>query len=462
MAKSIADQQRTENDNFAARLGALRKIIAAPEFSSLPSDTQYQDLLSAGKLAAALEQPRPAYAYVSAAAAMPQADFYDRLLQVQSAVTLSLPADAVSGMTVIIQRWPERVTDLPTGLLAEILRESSSSPQRTRLSLLRALYGIHWKLKGDIEPSETWRDLTLLLLDQKLSSEAIDVSTHVTDVYILVAMRSDRRFDGVVAAHPAQFDIAAAAEHQLRQLESASDKDPHSLALKSELLFELAHQQHYAAMLAESDSALLALESTNFREKLYDDYYEQYPRFLTLRSIALQRAGRWDEAVEQLRTASVSNNTNQLLDLAVLYCVLDRPKEALEAIARVKGDTSPYGAMQVEWVHLDAALQLDDKRQAAASMRFLRKHVVDAPWAYMGALLSANQLERAARFLVEELSNPEQRQDALASVQDYASKLQTPRDLEYSSRWREVVAYKDVQAAIQNTGRVASYHLEEP
>jgi tetratricopeptide (TPR) repeat protein len=275
-------------------------------------------------------------------------------------------------------------------------------------------------------------------------------------------MRSDRRFDAVVAAHPAQFDIAAAAERQLGQLEAASDKDPHSLELKSDLLLELAHQQHYAAMLAESDSALLALESTNFREKLYDDYYEQYPRFLNLRSIALQRAGRWDEAIEQLRAASESNNTNQLLDLAVLYCVLDRPKEALEAIGRVKGDTSPYGAMQVEWVRLDSALQLDDRRQATASMRFLGKHLTDAPWAYMGGLLSANQLDRAARFLIEELSNPEQRQDALASVQDYASKLQTPRDLEYSSRWRKVVAYKDVQAAIQKTGRVANYHLEEP
>jgi hypothetical protein len=80
----------------------------------------------------------------------------------------------------------------------------------------------------------------------------------------------------------------------------------------------------------------------------------------------------------------------------------------------------------------------------------------------MGGLLSANQLDRAARFLVVELLNPEQRQDALASVQDYASKLQTPRDMEYSSRWREVVANRDVQAAIQKTGRVSSYHLEEP
>jgi hypothetical protein len=462
MAQSIADQQRAENDNLAERLADLQKIITATTFKSLPDDTRYHDLLTAGKLAAALERQRPAYDYIAGAAAMPQADFYDRLLQVQLAVTLGLQADAVSGVTVVIQRWPDQVAGLPTGLLDEILRESSLLPHGPRLSFLRALYAMHWKLKGDIEPSEPWRDLTLLLLDQGHLTEAIDVAAHVNDVYTLIAMRADRRFDAVVAAHPAQFDIAAAAEHQLKNLESASENNPYSLALKTDLLLELLHQQHYAAMLAESDSTLSALESTNFREKLYEDYYEQYARFLNVRSIALQRAGRWDEAVEQLKAASVGNNTNQLINLAVLYCVLDRPYDALEAIGRVKGDTSPFGAMQVESVRLEAAEQLGDRRQVAASMQFLKKHITDAPWAFMGALLSVNQLDGAARFLIEELLNPEQRQEALASVQDYASKPQTPRDQEFSSRWREVVAHKDVQAAIQKTGRVASYHLEEP
>jgi tetratricopeptide (TPR) repeat protein len=462
LAGSIAAEQRTENDDFSRRLEALQKVIAAPTFKSLPGDVQYQDLLTAGKLAAALEQPRRAYDYVAAAAATPHADFSDRLLQVESAVTLGLKADAVSGMTIIVQRWPEQVAALPTGLLDEILRESGSLPHEARLSLLRGLYGMHWKLKGDIEPSETWRDLALLLLDRGLRVEAIDVSAHVDDVYVLIAMRADRRFDAVVAAHRDQYDIAAAAERQLKNLESVSDGNPHSLALKTDLLLELVHQQHYGAMLAESDSVLAALESTNFRDKLYDDYYEQYSRFLNLRSLALQRTGRWDEAVEQLKAASDGNNVNQLINLGTLYCALDRPREALEAIARVKGDASPYGAMQVEWVHLEAAQQLGDSRQAAESIQFLKKHAVDAPWAYMGGLLSTNQLDRAAGFLIVELRDPEQRQDALAGVQDYASKPETPRDLEFSSRWRAVVARKDVQAAIQQVGRVASYHLEEP
>jgi hypothetical protein len=462
MAQSIADQQRSESDSLAGRFGALQKVIASRAFKSLPGDTQYQDLSTAGKLAAALERQRQAYGYIAGAADTPQADFYDRLLQVQSAVALGLQADAVSGVTVIIQRWPEQVAGLPTGLLDEILRESSLMPHGARLSLLRALYGMHWKLKGDVEPSETWRDLTLLLLEQGRLSEATDVAAHVDDVYTLIAMRADRRFEAVVAARPPQFDVPAAAERQLKNLESASENNPRSLVLKTELLLALAHQQHYAAMLAESDSAVSALESTNFREKLYEDYYEQYARFLNVRSIALQRAGRWEEAVEQLKAASVGNNTNQLINLAVLYCVLDRPNEGLEAIGRVKGDASPYGAMQVEWVRLEAAVQLGDTRQVAASMQFLKKHAADAPWAYMGGLLSVNQLDRAARFLIEELLNPEQRQDALAGVQDYAAKPQTPRDREFSLRWREVVARKEVQAAIQKTGRTASYHLEEP
>jgi tetratricopeptide (TPR) repeat protein len=461
-AKSIAEQEKLENASFEKRFAASKKIIAAPIFASLPRETQYRLLLTAGKLGLALERPRKGYVFIVRAAAMPDATMDDRLLQVQTAVRLGYKTEAVNGMTLVVQRWPDQVANLPNGLLDGILRESGNVPHGTQLSLLQALYAMHWKLKWDIEPSGAWRDLSLLLIEHGSLPEAIDVATHVNDAYVLIGMRADRRFDPVVAALPTQFDITAAAARQLEDLESASDREPHSLALKSQVILALANRQHYAAMLAESDSVVSAIRSTNFPEKLFVDYYEQYEGFLNLRAIALERAGRLDEAVAQFKAASVGNNTNQLINLAAFYCDLGRPNDALDPIGRVRGDTSPYGAMQLESVRLDAVVQLGDARQVATSMQFLKKHVEDAPGAYLNGLLSVNQLDRAAHVLVGQLLDPDQRQDALTRVQDYARPPQTPREMEFASRWSEVVARKEVQSVIQKVGRVETYHLEAP
>jgi beta-barrel assembly-enhancing protease len=215
-------------------------------------------------------------------------------------------------------------------------------------------------------------------------------------------------------------------------------------------------------MLAESDSVASAIESTNFPEKLFVDYYEQYDGFLNLRAVALEREGRVEEAVTQFRAAAAGNNTNQLINLAAFYCDLGRPAEALDPIRRVKGDTSPYGAMQLESVRLEAAVQLGDRHQIAASLQYLQNQAADAPGAYLDGLLSANQLDRAAHVLVGQLLDLDQRQEALTRVQDYALPPQTPRETEITSRWREVVQRKEVQAAIRKVGRVESYHMEEP
>jgi hypothetical protein len=70
-------------------------------------------------------------------------------------------------------------------------------------------------------PSFAWQDLVLLLLEQNQLTEAIDVSTHVTDEYGVISMRADRRFDAVVAANPAHFDVDAAFRRNLEDSQSA-------------------------------------------------------------------------------------------------------------------------------------------------------------------------------------------------------------------------------------------------
>jgi tetratricopeptide (TPR) repeat protein len=458
-------EQLVADKNWPQAIAALQVVIEATPFHRYPSDIRYRALSTAGKVAANHGKLEPGYEYLVRVTAMPQATFYDWLERMHAARKLGHEADSVNCLTWVARRWPDRIVEFNGDYVVEIVDEASHLSHGVRLPLLQALYDAHWKLKWDVEPSSSWRDLALLLLENGSLAKAIEVSSHVTDAYVLVAMRADRRFDAVVSANPAEFDIEAAADQEFHWFQSASEKTPQSLELQSDVIRVLAQQQHYAAMLASADSVLFAIQSTNFPRKLYQDYDEQLSSFLNLREVALERAGRWDEAVAQLTKASLlseeyGGNVSQLINLGSLYCALGRPKEALTAVDNVLAATSAYGASAMEIVRLDAAVQMGDSKQVRHSLRFLRTHRADSSSDYEYALIVTNQLDRAAGQLKAQLLDQDERQHALLSVQTYAPATGTARELELDARQRTVIARRDVQAVIQRVGRVETYRLE--
>jgi hypothetical protein len=155
-----------------------------------------------------------------------------------------------------------------------------------------------------------------------------------------------------------------------------------------------------------------------------------------------------------------SGNVDQLINLGVLYCELGRPHDALSVIGRLLARTSPFGAMQLEEVRLDAAYQLGDSKQVERSLQYLRLHRRDAPSSYVDALITVNQLDRAAHELVAELRDTGERQEALPGIQAFAPTPGTPRDVDFDAERQAVIARPDVQAAIRKVGRVESYPLE--
>jgi tetratricopeptide (TPR) repeat protein len=278
-------------------------------------------------------------------------------------------------------------------------------------------------------------------------------------------MRADRRFDAVVAANPAQFDIVAAADRAIEVLQAASEATPRSLELKWRLVGALLSRQHYEAALAASDSVLFDIRATNFPERLYDDFVDERSTFLELRATALERLERWDEAVAQLSAASLLNekysgNVDQIINLGILYCSLERPNDALSAIAKLAAKTSAFGDMHLEYVRLDAAIQMGDTKQVTQSLHLMGAHRADAPYIYEYALITANRLGPAATELIRQLLDKDERQDALLSVQIFAPTPDTSRDIEIEARRRVVINRPDVQAAIKEVGRVDSYPLE--
>jgi tetratricopeptide (TPR) repeat protein len=466
-SQQLADAKKLVADkNWPEAIKALQGIIEANSFSRLSGDFQHEVLIAAGEAALYHGSSKFSYDYFVRATSLPKADFADWFGRLSAADKVGNTADSVSTLTVLVQRWPDRTIQFRPRYILNVINEAKQSGRDSALPLLQGLYDAHWKLKWDIEPSAAWRDLILRLVEKRRLAQAIDVSAHVTDVYVLISMRADRRFDAVVAANAVHFDIEETAKESLRAFQAAAEHAPQSLELQIDVIESLLSQQRYEAALAACDSVLFNIRSTNYPTKLYTDYDEFYNWILDERSDLLERVGRWDEAVAQLTAASnlledQAGNVSQLINLAQLYLDLERPKEALEMIGRVAAKTSPYGAMQSERVRLDAACQLGDTIQIARSMQYLDKHRADAPNAYEDALIVVNQLDRAARLLLERLRDNDQRTTALASVQTYAAPPRTPRQIEFYARWRTVLARKDVQAAIQQVGRVEQYKLEE-
>ena len=444
----------------------IQEVIHAKDFGRLPSAEQYRALLTAAKLAFTLKQPKLEYENRVRLLTLPEASVEDRLSRVNAAYRLQDTGEVIIGFTDLVRNNPERLNVSIEPFIIRALHDGKKKlPHASTLPLLQALYAAHWKLKWNQEPGALWQDLALLLLEQKRLTEAIDVSSHVTDEYTVISMRADRRFDAVVAATPASFDVDAASKRNLESFQSASVLTPKSLAPKLVVADLLLEQQHYAAALAAVDGVLAEVRSKGDPKQWYDDFDDQYAWVLDSRSRMLRRLGRWDEALDQLAAASWvldknGKNVSQVINLGELYCDLGKPKEALGSLERLGADMSPYGRMQEANVRLDAAIQLGDAEQTQKWLAFIREHRVDAPRTYEEALLLMNDVDAAAKWLIEQLEDQDLRSAALLSIQEYAVPRETPRQADLRTRRRELMVRSDVQAEIQKVGRVEKYNLE--
>jgi len=451
---------------FAEAEGVIQPVIHAKAFDRLPSGEQYRALLTAAKLAFTLKEPKLEYESRVRLLALPEATGDDRMSRLNAANRLTDTAEKLASLTDLAQKNPERLDHMNYQFILRVLNDSEKQlPHGAALPLMQALYAAHWKVVWGMEPSGTWQDFALLLLEQNRLSEAIDVSTHVTDEYALISMRADRRFDAISAANPAQFDVDAAIGKALDYFQSLAERTPKSLTPRLVVLERLLEEQHYGAGLAVADALVAEIRLHADPKQWYDDFDDRYVWILDTRSRLLRRLGRWDEGIDQLAAASWvlekdGKNVSQVINLGELYCDLGNPKNGLDTLVRLGSDISSYGRMQETAVRLDAAIQLDDAAETEKWFGFIKEHRLDAPRSYDDALLRMNDLDGAAKWLIERLEDKDLRSSALLSIQDYAVPRETMRQAELRKRRREMMARAVVQAEIQRVGRVESYKIE--
>jgi tetratricopeptide (TPR) repeat protein len=466
VAQIDAALKLVEGHHLAEAEDVIQPVIHAKNFGRLPSVEQYRALLTAAKLAFTLKHAKLEYESRVRLLALPEATAEDRVSRVNAANRLQDTREIIIGLTELVSKNPERLNASTQPFVIRALRDGEKQlPHGATLPLLQALYSAHWKLKWNQEPGGVWQDLAQLLLEQNRLTEAIDVSMHVTEEFGIISMRSDRRFDPIITANPAQFNVDAAAKRHLEDFQAIAARSPKLLEPRLAVIDLLLEQQHYAAALAVVDDVLAEISSKGDPKQWYEDFDDQYAWLLDGRSRALRRLGKWDEAVDQLAAASwvldkSGENVGQVINLAGLYCDLGHPKEALGSLVRVGANISAYGRVQEAAVRLDAALQLGDAEQTEKWLAFIREHRLDAPRTYQDALLLTSGFDAAAQWLIERLQDKELRSATLLSIQDYAVPTLTPRQAELNKRNRALVARLDVQAEVHKVGRVEKYNLE--
>src|SRR5262249_9061163 len=133
-------------------------------------------------------------------------------------------ADAILALTTTARNWPAKLASFDPRFINRVLfaNGARTDTSQARFDLLDALYGAESKLEYGFEPSNAWADFARLLLERGDIQRAIAVTERITDPRALLAMRVDNRFDAVVRAVPARFDVDAAVARNIRKLEQLS------------------------------------------------------------------------------------------------------------------------------------------------------------------------------------------------------------------------------------------------
>lgn len=445
-----SDAAAREGDLGAAE-SHLLKAAAHPDFLSAPVRVRRVTFSFAARYAQERGDRPAAYAHVRRATAYEPSRFEDWALRADLALALGYEDDVADSARELFTRWPEQSRDSDLFLVQAVWRTAFDSP--ARYALEQALFDGGFEMRWTGAPDELWHDLALQHLARGKPEEARATLARIGDPYTLASVLADRRFDGVRDPSLTPEALLTQGHLHVADLRTRALLDPQVLAIQAQLASAMlvigAHEDVVA--LAEEVSQALADGSDD-----YIDADEQLSWLYDRAGEALERLGRREEALAMYRRAAElpelgRPNISQLLNLGHHLVTAGKPREALEAVAKV-GSMSPYGRMVLVNVQLRAAHALGDQDGVDAALAYLRENREHGEGVYADALYDLGDHDAAARQLIERLDNPATRAEALMEVQihpDLPSLNPGPGD----GAWEAMMAREDVAAAIERAGR---------
>lgn len=462
LVDSVAEaiMQSDRGDTLGAMI-VFERVLADPALSQVPADARQDAWVAAGMTALKSGQQADAERYLRTALAArdddPRAVYLLGRLQVQQ----QKPRDAALSLARSLQLTDRFNDDIDVDLIGYLLHQLKDDPA-TRRTLLQALFDRKWQNKGT-EPARLWRSLATLQAEAGEQDRLADTIARIDDPVQLIALRSDKRFDRVVDRASPRFDPALAARRHTDALRVAALLRPEEGVLPVRMADTLLMTGDNAAVIAMTDSIAASVQAQGPTAQRTYEGADNLAWLLSYRAGAQRRLGEMDAALATQTQAlrfhdSDAPNTVQHLLLAGWQMSLQRPQQGLDTLAVLPAELG-FWEFGRHWLRLIAFRQLDDRTQGDAARDWLLGHPDDADLILLDVLLEENRMDEAAARLIAKLRAPEERGDALVSLQNYRTLPSLPGDAVRDQRWRQLKQRADVRAAVQAVGRIERVDL---
>ena len=459
---------KAQADDFKGAAAQLDSTIASPDFVAAPDALKRAAYLILAAARLQLGERKAAHDAAIKATGFADAAGEDWGLRFLSADDAD-KTEVLTSLAKVAEHWPDQLANVNSHYVNQILSETRNEPalKDLRLRAIDALNSDGWPkdaLPGDFDFKRI--DLIEAYLDRGEVAKAAAVVKQIKSPYALARLRMNKRDDPVREGAGDQLQIAAADTAFVGALRDYAAAHPAKLKAVAALTRAMIHDGKPGEALVLIDQALAKASAAPKPEEAFADYADQINWLYDNRSDALILLGRVDEGLAAMaKGAGLKEhgnvNVSQTINLGGTYDAFGRPKDALKAVEAVSAsNVSPYGLMQAEEVRACAYAQLGDAARYQAKLDYLREHMKDAPASLQRVLLCANDLDGAAKVVVQRLQDPSFRDSALADLQDFARPATDPPfQAETHRRLLKVRDRPDVRAAIDAFGRIESFPI---
>jgi hypothetical protein len=462
--RSALDQvaQLARANDLAGAQRVLARVLADPEFATLPTPAQLYALTSAGWLAGVDGDNARALTLYRRASELPEADASVWEARALHAWLAGEHGEATSTLATLAKRWPEALPDVDPPIVFQIVEKGErGTPER--IALLQALVDAGYAPRRGDDASRIGVELALERLASGDAAAAKAALASVTGAREISMLRADRRFDALIDRDDPHFDVARAARRRVDDLRARALLDQDLLGLQAWLvqgMLTVGEADNALALADEVDGAFAASPDPGYRDP------EQLRWMRLFRAHALLYLERDDDAEAALVAAAAPSASGwreptAVVLLGAVQCSRGRPADALATVAGVDGPDD-YLQMLRESVRLCAATQNGDDAVVAEALAWVAAHRTVDEDLHTEALLWAGRVDEAAATLIARLRDPALRGEALVELQDYREPPTLPGERRLTASWDAVRARADVQAAVAAVGRIETYPIFEP